>query len=80
MNTNIRLSRVLPAVIILTLFVDTAIAAYQYQNSFDCVDDLSELTDIASERAKHNGNARLHVNNVLYHRDLQQWCFRYEVD
>ncbi len=80
MNTQIRMSRVIPASIVFTLLFSTSIAAYRYETSIGCIDDLSELSEIARERAKHNNNAPLHVNNVLYNPDKMQWCFRYEVD
>lgn len=80
MNTQIRIGRVLSASIVLALIFSTGISVYRYESSLDCVDDISELTDIARERAPHNNYEPLQVDNLLYHPDKQQWCFRYEVD
>ena len=80
MNTKIRMSRVLPASIVLALIVSTGITVYSYESSIDCIDDINELTDIALELAPHNNYEPLQVDNLYYHPDKQQWCFRYEVD
>ena len=80
MNTKIRVGRVLTASFILAFVISTGIVVYSYESSFDCIDDISELMDIAREHAKYNNNAPLNVDSLLYHPDKQQWCFRYEVD
>ena len=80
MKTKIRVVRVVTVSVILGLLISSGIAVYSYESSLDCVDDISELTYIAKERAKNNNNAPLQVDNLLYHPDKQQWCFRYEVD
>ena len=80
MKTQLRVGRVFTTSIVLALIISTGITVYSYENSFDCIDDISELTDIARERAPHNNYEPLQVDNLLYHPDKQQWCFRYEAD
>lgn len=65
--------RVLVATTALTLFGFIAMFLYSLTQP-QCIDDLSEVSDVALLRAKQGDTSQMHIN-VAFDKEKNQWCY-----
>ena len=65
--------RVLVTSILLTLFGFIAMFLYSLTQP-QCIDDFSEVSDVALLRAKQGDTSPMHIN-VAFDKEKNQWCY-----
>jgi hypothetical protein len=77
---NIRIVRVLIASLAISTTGSAAITLYKSQPKISCIDDLSELNEIAAAETKRPGQVAVNFEQVYFDKHKQQWCYRSEMD
>ncbi len=77
---KIRIWRVLMASLLLSSGASAAIIYYQFEYNTHCIDDLSELADIALAETKQDGQVAVSFNQLYFDQQKQQWCYLGEMD
>lgn len=77
---KMRIGRVLIASLVISTTVSAGITLYKNQPKIRCIDDLSELSEIAAAETKRPGQVAVNFEQVYYDKQKQQWCYQSEMD
>lgn len=75
-----RVGRVLVASLIISTTVSASIVTYRNMMNETCIDDLSELEEVAANKTKKYGQVAVNFNQVYFDKQKNQWCYQSEMD